>query len=146
MTGTVVALHAVSDPVFNAGLVGPGIAVAPHAVMGAAVTAPIAGTVLQAMPHAFIIAGDDGRAVLTHLGIDTVELQGDGFTLHVAVGDRVEAGQLVTEWNPAAVAATGRSTLSPVIALDTPADLLVDTLAPSASVTAGSCLFRVLDS
>ena len=56
--------------------------------------------------------------ILVHLGIDTVQLQGEGFELLVAVGDEVTTGTPVVRWDPSAVAAAGRSAVCPVIALD----------------------------
>ena len=70
---------------------------------------PIGGTIVKLHPHAFVVQHDDGRAVLVHLGIDTVELGGAGFTLHAAEGAVVTAGQVVVSWDPSAVAAGGRS-------------------------------------
>jgi len=61
---------------------------------------------------------------LVHLGIDTVQLKGEGFTLLAAEGDEVAAGAPVVEWDPAAVEAGGRSPLCPVVALDAAGDAL----------------------
>jgi phosphotransferase system IIA component len=68
-------------------------------------------------PHAFVVQADAGRAALVHLGLDTVQLGGAGFTLHVAEGDTVAAGDAVVSWDPAAVEAGGRSPVCPVVAL-----------------------------
>jgi PTS system N-acetylglucosamine-specific IIA component len=69
-------------------------------------------------PHAYVIVGDDGKGVLVHLGIDTVQLKGKGFELLAAEGDRVGAGQPVVAWDPAAIETGGRSPVCPVVALD----------------------------
>ncbi|HVV20247.1 MAG TPA: PTS glucose transporter subunit IIA [Pseudonocardiaceae bacterium] len=121
VTGRVVPLTEVPDPVFAEAMVGPGVAVIPAAEPADAV-APVAGTIATLHPHAFVVATESGKAVLVHLGIDTVKLQGEGFTLHVAKGDTVTAGQPVVGWNPAAVEAAGYATVCPVIALDAGAD------------------------
>ena len=118
VTGIVRALDKVPDPVFSNGLVGPGVAVEPDPVAGRDVRAPVAGTITKLHPHAFVLTSDGAVSVLVHLGIDTVQLGGEGFVCHVAQGDRVEAGQLVVSWDPAAVAAGGRSAMVPVIVLD----------------------------
>lgn len=115
--GTVTALADVPDPVFSQAMVGPGIAVEPHDGHGDAVS-PIDGTLTTVHAHAFVVAGDDGAAVLVHLGIDTVKQQGEGFTLYVVKGERVRAGQPVVGWDPAAVRAAGYAPIVPVIALD----------------------------
>ncbi|MBB3053228.1 PTS system N-acetylglucosamine-specific IIA component [Prauserella isguenensis] len=115
--GTVTALADVPDPVFSQAMVGPGIAVEPRDGHGDAVS-PIDGTLTTVHAHAFVVAGDDGEAVLVHLGIDTVKQQGEGFTLHVVKGERVRAGQPVVGWDPAAVREAGYAPIVPVIALD----------------------------
>ncbi|MFS0713462.1 glucose PTS transporter subunit IIA [Microbacterium sp. 2P01SA-2] len=92
--GEIVPLSSVPDRVFADGVMGPGAAIAPAA---SDVVAPVAGTVVALFPtnHAFGIRGDDGVEVLVHVGIDTVALEGRGFTAHIAQGDCVEAGQRV---------------------------------------------------
>lgn len=115
--GTVTALADVPDPVFSQAMVGPGIAVEPRDGHADAVS-PIDGTLTTVHAHAFVVAGDDGAAVLVHLGIDTVKQQGEGFTLHVVKGERVRAGQPVVGWDPAEVRAAGYAPIVPVIALD----------------------------
>ncbi|OLT43618.1 PTS glucose transporter subunit IIA [Saccharomonospora sp. CUA-673] len=117
VAGTVVALADVPDPVFSQAMVGPGIAVEPLDGRADAL-APIDGTLATVHAHAFVVASDDGRAVLVHLGIDTVKQQGEGFTLHVVKGERVRAGQPVVGWDPAAVREAGYAPVVPVIALD----------------------------
>jgi sugar PTS system EIIA component len=143
VTGKVVAMADVPDPVFSAGLVGPGVAIEPDDDAGRDVVSPLAGTVAKLHPHAFVIAGPDGRGVLVHLGIDTVQLAGEGFTLHVAEGDAVEVGQLLVSWSPAAVAEGGRSTLVPIVALDAAPDALSTSAEVGAVVQAGDELFTV---
>lgn len=115
--GAAVGLAAVPDPVFSAGMVGPGTAIDPQRGPGKAV-APIGGKIMKLHPHAYVIVGDDGKGVLVHLGIDTVQLKGEGFQLLAAEGDRVCAGQPVVAWDPALIEAGGRSPVCPVVALD----------------------------
>ncbi len=136
--GRVLDLSVVPDPVFSAGMVGPGCAVDPDRGPQTAVT-PVAGTVVKAHPHAFIVVTDDGRGVLVHLGIDTVELKGAGFELLVAERQRVQRAEPVVRWDPASVEAGGRSPVCPVIALDAPADAIEH--ASDGGVLAGGELF-----
>lgn len=117
VTGRAVAMEEVPDPVFAQLMVGPGAAVDPPREVVEAV-APVSGTVFKLFPHAFIILTADGVAVLVHLGIDTVQLAGKGFTTHVAEGDAVIAGQLVTTYDVPSVEAAGRNPIVPVIALE----------------------------
>jgi len=143
VAGTVIAVTDVPDPVFSGGLVGPGVAIVPDPSMGRTAVAPVGGRVLKLHPHAFIIATDDGRAVLVHLGIDTVELRGDGFTLLVAQGDEVVPGQPITVWDPADVEAGGRSPIVPVVALvATPGSLTLRAV-PGTVVTESDVLFAL---
>ena len=124
--GRAVRMEDVPDPVFAQLMVGPGAAVDPPREVVEAV-APVSGTVFKLFPHAFIILTAGGVGVLVHLGIDTVQLGGEGFTTHVAEGDAVTAGQLVTTYDVAAVEAAGRNPIVPVIALEKQvADIALD--------------------
>lgn len=139
LTGTAIGLAEVPDPVFAGSMVGPGAAVDPARTPQIAV-APIAGRLVKLKPHAFVVQSEDGRGVLVHLGIDTVNLEGRGFELIAAEGDELRAGQPIVTWNPAEVQALGMSPVSPVIALDAePAE--IQRIAGGA-VTAGDELFH----
>lgn len=83
-------------------MVGPGTAIDPVREPTEAV-APVDGIVVSMHPHAFVVVDADGHGVLTHLGIDTVQLNGEGFELLVSKGDTVTRGQAVIRWNPAEV-------------------------------------------
>lgn len=147
VAGTVRALADVDDPVFAGEIVGPGLAIqpdtSPGARTGCAVVAPVAGTVAKLHPHAFVLLAEGGRGVLVHLGINTVQLGGAGFTLHVAEGDTVEQGQLLVEWDPAEVEAGGRSAICPVVGLEALPDSLTRLVEPGARVVAGDPLLRL---
>ena len=109
----------VPDPVFAAGMVGPGAAIAPrHGKQ--TVVAPIDGRLAKLYPHAFVIISDLGPGVLVHLGIDTVQMRGDGFTLLVSEDDRVSAGDEIITWDPEYVEESGRSAMCAVVVLDCP--------------------------
>ncbi len=115
--GRPVALKDVPDATFAQGLVGYGLAIDPPRGVVQAV-APIGGTVLTLWPHAYVIVTPEGVGVLVHLGLDTVQLNGQGFTAHVAQGDVVEAGQLMITFDVPAVEATGRNPIIPVVVMD----------------------------
>ncbi len=117
MAGHSLEVDDVPDPVFAAGLVGPGVAIRPRPGRQVAV-APVTGLLAKLHPHAYVVVDDTGHGVLVHLGIDTVRLQGDGFELLGQEGMRVEAGQPVVGWDPAGVEASGRSAVSAVVVLD----------------------------
>jgi phosphotransferase system IIA component len=155
LAGSVRRLTDVPDPVFAAGLVGPGLAIDPLPVVppdGIApasgvpgpvvVVAPVGGQLAKLKPHAFVVIHESGRAVLVHLGIDTVTLGGAGFELLATEGEDVTAGAPVVRWDPGAVAARGLSPVCPVIALDAAADAVGDPA--TGPVTVGAALYTWL--
>lgn len=137
--GRVLPLGEVPDPVFAAAMVGPGLAIDPPRAASDAV-APIDGTVVKLHPHAFVVADAEGSGVLVHLGIDTVQLRGEGFRLHVSEGAAVRAGDALVSWDPAAVEAGGRSPICPVVALDAAEDALYE-LAAEGEISPADPLF-----
>lgn len=139
LAGRAIGLSAVPDPVFSGAMVGPGTAVDPVRERIAAVS-PVDGIVVSLHPHAFVVVDADGHGVLTHLGIDTVQLNGDGFELLAAKGDTVQRGQGIVRWDPAAVEEAGKSPVSPVIALEARADSLAD-IVEDGEVQPGGTLF-----
>ena len=141
IAGTVVPLAEVPDPVFAGQMVGSGAAVEPPAGEMFDVVSPVAGKVIKLLPHAFVVVGPSGRGVLTHVGIDTVKLKGEGFKLLIAQGDTVDAGTPVMRVDPTAALAAGYSMVSPVVLLDTKPD--VATLIGSGTVAAGQELFSL---
>jgi len=141
VTGVVVALDDVPDPVFSGRIVGPGVAVIPDHAGGDDVSAlaPISGTVSKIHPHAYVITHDDGRSFLVHLGLDTVSLGGNGFTLLAAEGQTVDAGQPIIAWSPAQIEAQGLNPIVPVIALEGDESDL-EPVSPGCRVAAGDTL------
>ncbi|PZG25643.1 phosphoenolpyruvate--carbohydrate phosphotransferase [Spongiactinospora gelatinilytica] len=138
VAGSAAPLSTVPDPVFSAGMVGPGLAIDPPRAPLVSV-APIDGKIMKLHPHAFVIVGDDGRGVLVHLGIDTVQLRGAGFSVLATEGARIRAGEPVVAWDPAAVEAGGRSPVCPVVALDASAGAVVPLA--HGTIEAGDALF-----
>lgn len=133
VAGRAVALQDVPDPVFSAGMVGYGAAVdPPRGVIDA--IAPVSGKLLKLMPHAYVILTADGVGVLVHLGLDTVALNGDGFTTHVSQGDQVDAGQVVITYDVSAVEAKGLNPIVPVVVMD---ESEPDNVAVAAAVVSG---------
>ncbi|MEE6287805.1 PTS glucose transporter subunit IIA [Georgenia sp. MJ173] len=142
VAGTAVAMTDVPDPVFAQSIVGPGIAIDPDRGGEVDAVSPVDGTILKLHPHAFVVVDGDGRGVLVHLGLDTVQLGGKGFTLHAAEQDTVSAGQVLISWNPGEVAAGGRSPVSPVVALEGDGAALTFAVAPGDAVAAGDTIFE----
>jgi PTS system glucose-specific IIA component len=143
LAGRVIPLAETGDPVFSGGLMGPGVAIDPARAPGVAV-APVDGTVAWARPHAVVIVDGAGRGVLTHLGIDTVELAGEGFELLVGKGEMVTRGQPLIGWDPAGVEAAGKSAVCVVVMLAaevTGQDQELAGVCQGADVTPGDTLF-----
>jgi len=142
--GRAVPIQQVPDATFAQGIVGHGAAIDPPREVVDAV-APISGTVLQMMPHAYIIVSADNVGVLVHLGLDTVELGGEGFTALVQRGDKVEAGQPVITYDVPSVVATGRNPIIPVVVMEKkPEDItLDDVIAVGGQLASGQELFTV---
>lgn len=107
--GEVLPITAVSDQVFAAKMMGDGFAVEPAK---GAIYAPVTGLVTHVFPtkHAFGLLTDSGLEVLVHVGLDTVDLNGEPFTVKVSEGQRVSAGDLLAEADLAAITAAGRKT------------------------------------
>ncbi|QHF25040.1 PTS glucose transporter subunit IIA [Rathayibacter sp. VKM Ac-2804] len=139
LAGRAVPLSAVPDPLFAAGVMGAGVAIEPPAE-AVEVVSPVRGILLQVLPHAFVVVADGGRAVLVHLGIDTVRLKGVGFTILAAKGDRVEAGTPVLAYDVPAIVAAGLPPVVPVVVLECTADHVDVLAADGASVLAGDPL------
>jgi sugar PTS system EIIA component len=117
VAGRAVPLQDVPDPVFSQGMVGYGAAVDPPREVIDAV-APVSGKLLKLLPHAYIVMTPDNVGVLVHLGLDTVALNGDGFTTHVGQGDDVAAGQVVITYDVPSVAAKGLNPIVAVVVMD----------------------------
>ncbi len=114
LNGTAIALKDVPDATFAEGVLGDGIAVEPTE---GKVVAPADGTVgtLFDTHHAIGLNLDNGAELLIHIGINTVELGGEGYTAHVAEGDKVKKGQTLITFDKALIASKGYKTVTPVI-------------------------------
>lgn len=112
--GQVVALEQVKDPVFAQKMMGDGFAVEPA---NGNIVSPVSGTVSSIFPtkHALGIVTEPGLEVLVHIGLDTVSLEGKPFTVHVAEGQKVSAGDLLVTADLDAIRAAGRETSTVVV-------------------------------
>lgn len=141
--GRAMPLQDVPDPVFSQGMVGHGAAVDPVRGVVDAV-APVTGKVLRLMPHAYVVMTADNVGVLVHLGLDTVTLNGDGFTTHVSQGDDVVAGQVVISYDVPAVEASGLNPVVPVVVMDErePGNVIAgEAVLEGADILCGTTLF-----
>lgn len=114
MSGTVLELCQVPDPVFSSKMMGDGFAVE---LQDSDVVAPFNGTVLSTFPtgHAYGLVSDDGLEVLLHIGLDTVELNGKGFHPMVKIGDHVKQGDVLLNLDLHEIRDHGKSLISPII-------------------------------
>ena len=112
--GQVVALEQVKDPVFAKKMMGDGFAVEPA---NGNILSPVSGTVSSIFPtkHALGLVTEAGLEVLVHIGLDTVSLEGKPFTVHVAEGQKVAAGDLLVTADLDAIRAAGRETSTVVV-------------------------------
>ncbi|HEY4002857.1 MAG TPA: glucose PTS transporter subunit IIA, partial [Candidatus Xenobia bacterium] len=140
LSGVIVPLDDVPDPVFAARMVGDGLSIDPttHSLQ-----APCAGavTMIHAAGHALTVAHDSGLEVLMHIGLDTVALKGQGFTPKVKVGDRVTLGQLLIEFDADGVARKAKSLLTEIIVL--PPDRIASLQRNEGPIEAGDVLITV---
>ncbi|MFT4043105.1 MAG: PTS glucose transporter subunit IIA [Gordonia sp. (in: high G+C Gram-positive bacteria)] len=142
LAGTVVSLEHVPDEVFAAQLVGSGVAIEPaDTADDVEVLAPVSGRILKLHPHAFVILRDDAAGVLVHIGIDTVKLRGEGFTVHAEEKSVVSAGQPIITFNPAKIRAQNLSAVCPVVIMDTAPRLIPEDGLTGRQVVAGEDLF-----
>lgn len=139
LAGRVVDLDDVPDDVFAGRIMGDGVAIAPR---DGTVTSPVDGRIEKLFPggHGIAIETSDGVQILIHIGLDTVELKGDGFTVHVSEGDDVTAGAALVTADLQRLGELGKDAISPVVVISGHS---VEVLA-SGEVEAGDSLLRVL--
>lgn len=114
MSGTIVPLEQVNDKVFSSGVVGDGLAIRPD---GNKVFSPVDGTVSATFDsgHALQILSQHGAEILIHVGLDTVQLNGEHYQIHVAENQQVKRGDLLLEFDREAIEQAGYDTITPVI-------------------------------
>jgi len=114
LDGTVVELESVPDDVFAQKMVGDGLAIDPS---GQVAVAPVSGILVKLFPggHAFGIEASDGVELIVHLGLDTIELKGEGFEKLALEGQLVAAGTPIVRFDRSAIERLGKVMLSPVV-------------------------------
>lgn len=115
--GSVVDVSEVPDPVFSQKMLGEGCAIQPAETDELTVRAPIAGELVKVFKtgHAFALRSAQGIEVLVHIGLETVELKGEGFTILAETGQTVEAGDPIVKVDMSAVKAAGYNMITPVV-------------------------------
>ncbi len=114
LQGQIVALKDVPDAAFASGAVGPGVAIDPSS---GTLVAPGDAKVLMTFPtgHALGLKMNSGVELLIHIGIDTVNLKGEGFKVAVSKGQEVQEGDVLVEFDIESIKAAGYSTITPVL-------------------------------
>ncbi len=118
LTGKIVNIENVPDQVFSQKMMGDGVAIEPT-------------------EHAIGLKGEDGLELLIHVGLDTVNLKGEGFTAHVQSGDKVKAGDVLVEFDLEYIRANAPSTITPIIVTNHDQFTLSAVPAEGTSVVAG---------
>ena len=142
LKATTMDLDKVPDPVFSSGNVGQGVGLEPQGDI--VVTAPADGTVVVAPSsgHAFGITLDSGVEILIHVGLDTVNLEGQGFDVKVSQGNRVSAGQELVRVDRSVIEQAGYPLTTPVLVTNTASFASVEVVGGD-SVEPGEALIKV---
>ena len=114
ISGKVIQLEKVNDPVFSSGAMGKGVAIEP---VDNKVYAPFNGTIefIADTKHAIGLLSEDGVEVLIHVGMDTVKMEGRGFSVKTSVNSKVKAGDLLLEFDRNIIEKEGYSLITPVV-------------------------------
>ncbi|MEH0873590.1 beta-glucoside-specific PTS transporter subunit IIABC [Pectobacterium cacticida] len=112
--GELISLNDVDDKVFSSGVVGQGIAIQPQE---GRLYSPVDGVIASTFTsgHAVGILAQNGAEILIHIGIDTVQLEGKHYKMHVAEGESVKKGQLLIEFDLVAIQQAGYDTVTPMV-------------------------------
>lgn len=134
LTGILVPIEAVPDPVFAKKMVGEGFSIDP---LSSVLVAPVAGEVVDVQPshHAVTIRSAEGLEVLLHIGLDTVQLGGEGFTPRVKEGQQVQVGDELIAFDLDQIATTAKSLLTQVVVSNS--DVIAGLRPMTGLVTAG---------
>ena len=127
LSGQAIPLNQVPDDVFSQKILGDGLAIIPS---DGKIYAPVSGEIASVAEtlHAYGFTSGDGLEILVHVGLDSVKLRGEGFTSHVKVGDKVEAGQLVAEVDLQFLESKGVPTVTPVLICEGAEDIPLNTV------------------
>ncbi|MGT2716172.1 beta-glucoside-specific PTS transporter subunit IIABC [Streptococcus respiraculi] len=143
LKGTLLPLEQVNDETFAGKLLGEGIAIVPS---NGKVVSPIDGVIASVFPskHAIGLISQDGVEVLIHVGLETVNLNGEGFTSFVKEGDKVQKGDVLLEVDIASLIDKGYDVTTPIIVTNTQNFLDVLPMNEKATVEAGEDILAIL--
>lgn len=136
LTGKVISLENVPDPTFSGKMMGDGIAIEPTEGL---VVSPVEGEVTLTFPtkHAIGIVSSEGTEILIHVGLETVQLEGEGFEVHVKKGDKVKPGDRLLTFDLELIAEKAASLITPVIVTNGDKFTVTEAQKANAKVTAG---------
>lgn len=139
--GTVIPLEEINDGVFSAGVLGKGCGIRPETEL---ITAPFDGEIIQVAEtkHALGLSAKNGVELLIHVGLDTVAMNGDGFKVHVKVGDKIKCGQKLLSFDRKAIAQAGCQDVTVVVVTNSEDYEMINFLR-TGNVTAGTELLAV---
>ncbi len=142
LKGETIKLEDVKDEAFSSGLLGKGVAIMPEEGV---LYAPADGTISALFPtgHAIGMTMDNGTELLMHVGMDTVQLEGKGFYMFTAVGERVKRGQKLLEFDMKLIQEAGYSLVTPVLAVNTGENDEVVPVESAKQIQVGDELIRV---
>lgn len=114
VNGEIIPIEEVPDPVFNQKMMGEGVALMPEK---GDICAPVNGTIIQIAPtkHAIGIRAEDGSEILIHIGLETVSLKGEGFTVAVKMDDKVAIGQPLIKVDWDFIRTHAKSIVTPIV-------------------------------
>lgn len=140
--GTVIPLSSVEDDVFSSGIAGQGVAIIPDK---GAVHAPFSGTVVAVFPskHAIGIKSDQGVELLIHVGINTVNLNGEHFDVKVTNGDRIERGDLLLTFDLDAIKKLGYKLSTPIIVTNMDPETELENKLESGLISTDTILYSI---
>jgi len=118
LSGKTVDITEVPDETFAGKILGDGIAIEPTDNVLVSPVDSVVSNVIDKSNHALGLTMDNGIEILLHIGLDTVEMKGDGFTIHVAEGDRVKAGQKLISFDPEKIRSAGHPLISMMVITD----------------------------
>ncbi|WP_064591640.1 PTS glucose transporter subunit IIA [Streptobacillus moniliformis] len=119
LDGKVIPLEEVPDPTFAQALLGNGVGIEP--LTSGVIKSPVDGTIIQLFEtkHAFVVETEDGVQVLTHFGLNTVKLKGEGFEIITKEGSKVKAGDPIVKFDYDFLKSNADSLITPVVILET---------------------------
>jgi sugar PTS system EIIA component len=142
LTGKIVSIEEVPDPTFSQKMMGDGIAIEPTEGV---VVSPVDGEIVQFFhtKHAIGIQSESGAEILIHVGLETVNMNGEGFEGHVNVGDKVKAGDKLLTFDLDLIKEKAASTVTPIVITNGDAVESLDKRAASEATKGETSLLQI---